>query len=63
LLALAVAQPVDTPDKRAAGPSQAPEASWIYKYGAKKPSQIGTANWIAQVSKRVHKEMSAYDCR
>jgi hypothetical protein len=49
LLIFAVAQGVDTTDKRSAGPAQVPEASWIYKYGAKKPSMIGSARWNAQV--------------
>jgi hypothetical protein len=35
--------------KRAAPPTQAPEVGTIYKYGAKKPSDIGGARWISQV--------------
>lgn len=52
LLAFAVARPVDITEmgarKRAAAVTQVAEASWIYKYGAKKASDIGGARWIAQ---------------
>jgi hypothetical protein len=57
LLAFAVARPVDFTDKgtverRDAEVTQVPEASWIYKYGAKKAADIGVARWIAQVRRR-----------
>lgn len=54
LLAFTVARPVDITQmgarkRDAAAPTQVAEASWIYKYGAKKPTDIGHARWIAQV--------------
>lgn len=56
LLAFTVARPVDITEmgarKRAAAVTQVAEASWIYKYGAKKASDIGGARWIAQVRRR-----------
>jgi hypothetical protein len=53
LLVFAVARPVDITEKgvgkRDAKVTEVPEASWIYKYGAKKAADIGIARWIAQV--------------
>jgi hypothetical protein len=56
LLSFAVAKPVDITEmgarRRDARVMQVPEASWIYKYGAKKASDIGGARWIVQVGSR-----------
>lgn len=56
LSAFAVARPFDITEKgvqkRAAAVTEVAEASWVYKYAAKKSTDIGVARWIVQVRKR-----------